>query len=151
MYFNIHRKQEIVTDTDKQLQGQQDQTFFFNSILRPTNAQLFHKLSHSSYTFRHYCVILSELVINTLPFLFFKLSPCSICNLFLFGQFPGVWVLIADVSELTVGSIFIGRWMKYVSGWILWGINTPQNPSTDILHSPAYEDGTDSEFRNVGN
>jgi len=31
------------------------------------------------------------------------------CNLFLFGWFPGVWVLIADVSELTVGSIFIGR------------------------------------------
>jgi len=25
------------------------------------------------------------------------------------------------------------------------------NPTTDILHSPAYEDGTDSEFRNVGN
>jgi len=24
------------------------------------------------------------------------------------------------------------------------GINTPHNPSTDILHSPAYEDGTDS-------
>jgi len=54
--------------------------------------------------------------------------------------------------------------MKYVSGWIVgvfipgWvgaptqpGINTPHNPSTDILHSPAYEDGTDSEFRNVGN
>jgi len=31
------------------------------------------------------------------------------------------------------------------------GINAPHNPSTDILHSPAYEDGTDSEFRNVGN
>ena len=31
------------------------------------------------------------------------------------------------------------------------GINTPHNPVTDILHSPAYEDGTDSEFRNVGN
>jgi len=30
-------------------------------------------------------------------------------------------------------------------------INTPHNPSTDILHSPAYEDGTDSEFRNVSN
>jgi len=74
--------------------------------------------------------------------------------------------------------------MKYVSGWIVWGIytwlglsrevaepigssvpvrahhfpaqaqpgiNTPHNPSTDILHSPAYEDGTDSEFRKVGN
>ena len=25
-------------------------------------------------------------------------------------------------------------------------INTPHNPSTDILHSPAYEDRTDSEF-----
>jgi len=25
------------------------------------------------------------------------------------------------------------------------------NPATDILHSSAYEDGTDSEFRNVGN
>ena len=54
----------------------------------------------------------------------FKLSPCSKCNLFLFGQFPCVWVLIADVSELTVGSIFISRWMKYVSGWIVWGIYT---------------------------
>jgi len=32
----------------------------------PTNAQLFHKLSHS-YMFRHYRVILRELVINTLP------------------------------------------------------------------------------------
>ena len=35
-------------------------------VLWPTNAQLFHKLSHS-YMFRHYRVILSELVINTLP------------------------------------------------------------------------------------
>ena len=46
------------------------------------------------------------------------------------GNSPASWVLIADVSELTIGSIFIGRWMKY---------------------SPPYEDGTDSEFRNVGN
>ena len=30
-------------------------------------------------------------------------------------------------------------------------INTPHNPSTDILHSLEYEDGTESEFRNVGN
>jgi len=34
--------------------------------LRPTNAQLFHKLSHC-YMFRHYRVILRQLVINTLP------------------------------------------------------------------------------------
>jgi len=26
------------------------------------------------------------------------------------------------------------------------GINTPHNPATAILHSPAYEDGTDSEY-----
>ena len=31
------------------------------------------------------------------------------------------------------------------------GIYTTHNPATDILHWPAYEDGTDSEFRNVGN
>ena len=31
---------------------------FFNAVLWPTNAQLFHKLSHSSYMFQHYCVIL---------------------------------------------------------------------------------------------
>ena len=66
--------------------------------------------------------------------------------------------------------------MKYVSGRIVRGIYTwlgwsgevaepigssvpvrahyfllAHNPATDILHSPAYEDGTDSEFRNVGN
>ena len=35
-------------------------------VLWPTNAQLFHKLSHS-YMFRHYRVILRELVNNTLP------------------------------------------------------------------------------------
>ena len=34
------------------------------SVLWPTNAQLFHKLSHS-YMFRHYCVILRELVVST--------------------------------------------------------------------------------------
>ena len=35
-------------------------------VLWPTNAQLFHKLSHC-YMFRHYHVFLRELVINTLP------------------------------------------------------------------------------------
>jgi len=34
-----------------------------------------------------------------LDILDFKLSPCSICNTFSFGQFPDVLVLIADVSE----------------------------------------------------
>jgi len=39
---------------------------FFYFVLRPTNAQLFHKLSHC-YMFRHCRVILRELVINILP------------------------------------------------------------------------------------
>jgi len=34
-------------------------------LLLPTNAQLFHKLSHT-YMFRHFHVILRELVINIL-------------------------------------------------------------------------------------
>ena len=42
---------------------------------------------------------------------------------FLFGYLPGVWVLKADVSEHFIGSIFIGN---------------------------AYENGTDTVFRNVG-
>jgi len=37
-------------------------------------------------------------------------------------SFLGFWDLVADVSELTIGSIFIGRWMKYVSGRIVGGI-----------------------------
>ena len=44
--------------------------FIFYFIIfhnEPTNAQLFHKLSHYSYMFRHYRVILRELVNNTLP------------------------------------------------------------------------------------
>jgi len=40
---------------------------FFYFVQRPTNAQLIGKLSHSSYMFRHYCVILRELVVSTLP------------------------------------------------------------------------------------
>jgi len=35
-------------------------------VLWPTNAQLFHKLSHS-YMFRHYRIILREFLIYTLP------------------------------------------------------------------------------------
>jgi len=52
-----------------------------------------------------------------------------------FGYFPGVWLLYADVSQHCICSIFIG--------WI-W--------STKLLHTsyPAYEDGTDRVFRNVG-
>ena len=33
-------------------------------------------------------------------------------SLFSFGCFPGVWGLKADVSEPSIGSIFLGRWRK---------------------------------------
>jgi len=39
---------------------------FYYFVLWPTNAQLFHKLSHC-YMFRYYRVILRQLVFNTLP------------------------------------------------------------------------------------
>ena len=41
-------------------------------------------------------------------------------------------------------------WLCHFPAPTQLGINTPHTPSTDILHSPAYEDGTDSEFRSVG-
>jgi hypothetical protein len=53
--------------------------------------------------------------------------------MFSFGLFSGVWSLIANVSEHSVCSIFIGEWVLRTS-----------NPL-------AYEDGTDRVFRNVGN
>ena len=41
-------------------------------------------------------------------YLNFKFSPCSLCSMFSFGYFPGVWGLNADVSEPSIGSIFLG-------------------------------------------
>ena len=43
---------------------EQSSPYYF--VLFPTHAQPAHKLSHS-YMFRHYCVILRELVVGTLP------------------------------------------------------------------------------------
>ena len=45
-------------------------------VLWPTNAQLFHKLSHS-YMVRHYCCILRELVINILYTAYVKHLNCK--------------------------------------------------------------------------
>jgi hypothetical protein len=50
----------------KNLKSRMQFFFILYFVLRPTNAQLIHKLSHS-YMFRHYCVILRVLVISTLP------------------------------------------------------------------------------------
>ena len=45
---------------------------------------------------------------NTLPVVVFKLLPCLECSLCSFGNFPGVWSIKADISELNVGSIVLG-------------------------------------------
>jgi hypothetical protein len=36
----------------------------------------------------------------------FKLSPCSVSSVLTFGCFPGVWFILADVSEHSSCSIF---------------------------------------------
>ena len=41
-------------------------TYIYYFVLWPTNKQLFHKLSHSTYMFRQCCDILRQLVINIL-------------------------------------------------------------------------------------
>ena len=40
---------------------------FYYFVQWPTNAQLIDKLSHSSYMFRRYCVILRKFVVSALP------------------------------------------------------------------------------------
>ena len=64
---------DFLSDIHKMLQGVilLVQNWFFFSFLFyfvqwPTNLQLIDKLSHS-YMFRHYCVILRELVASTVP------------------------------------------------------------------------------------
>jgi hypothetical protein len=52
----------------------------------------------------------------------FQYEAC--CNAFSFGYLPGVQVLKADVSELSVGSIFIGRSMKCDRDWSVRDIYT---------------------------
>jgi hypothetical protein len=48
---------------EKYSSSNENRNIFFYFVLFPTNAQLFHKLSHS-YMFRNYHVILRELIIN---------------------------------------------------------------------------------------
>ena len=50
-----------------------------------------------------------------------------------FGYFPGVWSLYADVSE-----------------HCLFHLHRQVDVSRIYWHLPAYEDGTDTVFRNVG-
>jgi len=67
----------------------------------------------------------------------FKLSPCSLCNMFSFGYFPGVWGLKADVSEPSIGSIFIDRWRKNDSGWDVCCIYTRKGCGREVAYFPV--------------
>jgi hypothetical protein len=61
---------------------------------------------------RHSPIRLRGLVRNqtqTYLSLDFKLSPCLEYSMSSFGWFPGVWFIIADVSEHSICSIFLGR------------------------------------------
>jgi len=73
-------------------------------------------------------------------------------------QVPPAHVLIYTLPTPLPAGLLPAPYRHTTSYWLCHfpaqtqpGINTTHNPATDILHSPAYEDGTDSEFRNVGN
>jgi hypothetical protein len=53
-------------------------------------------------------------------------------SVFSFGCFPGVWMLIADVSEHCIGSIFKGRSMKSSLAF-LWRWNRYSVPKRRLL------------------
>jgi hypothetical protein len=54
--------------------------FIFYFVNYQKNAQLIDKLSHSSYMFRHYCVILREVVVSTLPS-YTSMSNAVVCKI----------------------------------------------------------------------
>ena len=49
---------------------------------------------------------LKKTFVKAVAFVDCKLSPCFDCIFFSFGYVPGVTVLYADISELSIGSIF---------------------------------------------
>jgi hypothetical protein len=55
--------------------------------------------------------------------------------MFSFGYFPGVWVLMADVSEHSIGSIFIGRSMKLKNKNLIFAFR-------NFAHESEYYDKT---------
>ena len=80
------------------------------------------------------------------------------------GWFPGVWILYADISEHSVCSIFIGRYVQNDKIWEMLGfwygkslaraktfpLSIPQHFSNlVILHIPAYEDRTECSETSV--
>ena len=85
--------------------------------------QLVHWVVFAFILFRHEFFFM--IVWLDVKLVVFKLSPCSECSKYSFGNFPGIRSIYADVSELCVGSIVLGKQL-------------------------AQDNGTDTEFRNVG-
>jgi hypothetical protein len=83
---------------------------FFCFVLWPTNAQLIDKLLYCSYMFQHYCVILRELVVSTLP------SYTSMSMQLLVIQFKISHVFYAvEISVFKIFKIFLFlviKWLK---------------------------------------
>ena len=64
------------------------------------------------------------------------------CSMFSFGYFPGVWGLKVDVSEPSIGSIFLGRKMEPIEGseTSAFKPQTPgKYPKENILHNEQGE------------
>jgi hypothetical protein len=57
-----------------------------------------------------------EVLLPSWSFVVYSRVNFTLCSMFSFGYFPGVWGLKADVSEPSIGSIFLGRWRKHNSG-----------------------------------
>jgi hypothetical protein len=71
----------------------------------------------------------------------------TLCSVYSFGLFPGVWCLITNVSEHCVCSIFIGEWISTSPKFR----NTVSVPSSQAGGYPLDRRfGTDTVFRNVG-
>jgi hypothetical protein len=78
--------------------------------------------------------------LTTNSILDFRLSSCFECRMFSFGLFSGVWSLIANVSEHSVCSIFIGEWVRSTSyplaecsETLAIKLHTPENNSKENI------------------
>ena len=84
-----------------------------------------------------YSIILTLLVdLISKKLLDFKLSPCYKCCMLSSGLFPGLWILCTDVSEHSVCSIFIGRWLCEEPQ--PHRIQTPGNNPEEIIQEATY-------------
>ena len=80
----------------------------------------------------------------------FKFSPCSLCSMFSFGYFPGVWGLKADVSEPSIGSIFLHlpRKMELIEGSETSAFK-PQTPGKYPKENILHKNSLDNKYKRL--